>query len=130
MNWDDFQQKAIVAIPKQTLKPNRCWIGVLHHEKPPESSLEERDFIWMIGHEKMPIQTVQEAYLKSHQVINFRLKHRDALVDQNGIVRSYLRPGSDLVLFWATCALRRTVRGGSYQGIRQSYSRSPGSKES
>ncbi|KAI0569559.1 Aromatic ring-opening dioxygenase family protein [Pyrenophora tritici-repentis] len=51
MNWDDFQQKAIVAIPKQTLKPNRCWIGVLHHEKPPESSLEERDFIWMIGHE-------------------------------------------------------------------------------
>ncbi|KAI1560188.1 hypothetical protein PtrEW7m1_011648 [Pyrenophora tritici-repentis] len=60
MNWDDFQQKAIVAIPKQTLKPNRCWIGVLHHEKPPESSLEERDFIWMIGHEKMPIQTVRD----------------------------------------------------------------------
>lgn len=57
----------------------------------------------------MPIQTVQEAYLKSHQVINFRLKHRDALVDQNGIVRSYLRPGSDLVLFWATCAEQSMV---------------------
>lgn len=51
MNWDDFQQKAIVAIPKQTLKPNRCWVGVLRHEKPPEASLEETDFIWMIGHD-------------------------------------------------------------------------------
>ena len=57
----------------------------------------------------MPIQTVQEAYLKSHQVINFRLKHRDALVDQNGMVRSYLQPGSDLVLFWATCAEQSMV---------------------
>ncbi|RMZ67743.1 tat pathway signal sequence [Pyrenophora seminiperda CCB06] len=127
MNWDDFQQRVIVAIPKQTLKPNRCWIGVLRHDKPPEASLEERDFIWMIGHDshapqsvleadtsltyiqKMPIQTIQEAYLKLHRVINFRLKHRDALVDQNGMVRSYLRLGSDLVLFWATCAEQSMV---------------------
>jgi hypothetical protein len=51
MNWDDFQQRAIVAIPKQTLKRNRCWVGVLRHEKPPEAPLEERDFLWMIGYD-------------------------------------------------------------------------------
>ncbi|KAB2099953.1 hypothetical protein AG0111_0g11806 [Alternaria gaisen] len=104
MDWDDFQQRAIVAVPKQTLKPNRCWVGVLRHEKRPEAPLEERDFVWMIGYDQMPIRTIQETYLRSHNVISLQLKHGDALVDQNDTVRSYLRPGSDLVLFWATCA--------------------------
>lgn len=50
MDWDDFQARARRVIPLQELKPKRCWIGVLSHEKTPREDLEETDFVWMIGH--------------------------------------------------------------------------------
>jgi hypothetical protein len=50
MDWDEFEARARRAIPSQLLKPKRCWIGVLSHEKDPQSEFEETDFVWMIGH--------------------------------------------------------------------------------
>jgi hypothetical protein len=50
MQWDVFQRKAKAAVPKQDLKPNQCWIGVLRHELCPKLNFSEQDFIWIIGH--------------------------------------------------------------------------------
>jgi hypothetical protein len=49
-SWSDFEEKARRVIPAQELKPKRCWVGVLSHEKGPEASLVETDLVWMIGH--------------------------------------------------------------------------------
>jgi hypothetical protein len=50
MDWKAFERLLRDAIPKQELKPRRCWIGVLSHEKAPTEELEEADLIWTIGH--------------------------------------------------------------------------------
>lgn len=50
MDWDEFEAKASSVKPALPLKPKRCWIGVLFHEKTLADHLEETDFIWMIGH--------------------------------------------------------------------------------
>jgi hypothetical protein len=50
MNWDEFEVRVRSSIPQQELKPKRCWIGVLSHEKAPQDHLLESDFVWMIGH--------------------------------------------------------------------------------
>jgi hypothetical protein len=50
MDWDDFQVRARRIVPQQELKPKRCWIGVLSHEKAPQDELTETDFVWMLGH--------------------------------------------------------------------------------
>jgi hypothetical protein len=39
------------VLPAQELKPKRCWIGVLSHDKAPSDALEETSFDWMIGHQ-------------------------------------------------------------------------------
>lgn len=49
-DWDDFHRRAHAVTPKNELKPKRCWIGVLSHEKTPTEQLREADFVWMIGH--------------------------------------------------------------------------------
>lgn len=51
MDWDDFQRRAKGLVPKQYLKPEKLWIGVLRHDKSPESSLTESDFIWNKGNQ-------------------------------------------------------------------------------
>ncbi|KAF1923740.1 uncharacterized protein M421DRAFT_425444 [Didymella exigua CBS 183.55] len=30
--------------------PQRCWVGVLLHDKEPARQVEELDFTWMMGH--------------------------------------------------------------------------------
>jgi hypothetical protein len=49
-DWEEFEARARRAIPAQYLKPKRCWIGVLSHEKAPEDVFDELDFVWMVGH--------------------------------------------------------------------------------
>lgn len=49
-NWEEFEARARRAIPAQDLKPKRCWIGVLSHERTPEDVFDELDFVWMVGH--------------------------------------------------------------------------------
>jgi hypothetical protein len=49
-SWTDFEAKARRVIPAQELKPTRCWVGVLSHEKALEASLVETNLVWMIGH--------------------------------------------------------------------------------
>lgn len=50
MDWNDFEAKATQVLPQQELKPKRCWIGVLTHEKSPEDNLVETDFVCKLGH--------------------------------------------------------------------------------
>jgi hypothetical protein len=47
---NDFEAKAQRARPQQELKPKRCFVGVLSHEKSTQDALEETDFVWMVGH--------------------------------------------------------------------------------
>ncbi|KAH7392794.1 hypothetical protein BKA66DRAFT_567533 [Pyrenochaeta sp. MPI-SDFR-AT-0127] len=101
MDWNDFQQRARAVLPQQELKPRRCWIGVLSHEKGPEEPLQELDFIWMIGHSKISIQKIYETYQKRHDMDDFHLKFKDALIDRDDLLRSFQEPGNDLVLFQA-----------------------------
>jgi hypothetical protein len=49
-DWQDFEARAKRVRPQQELKPKRCLVGVLSHEKGPQDTLEELDFVWMIGH--------------------------------------------------------------------------------
>ncbi|KAF1844626.1 uncharacterized protein K460DRAFT_282081 [Cucurbitaria berberidis CBS 394.84] len=102
MDWDGFQQRARAVVPSQELKPKRCWIGVLNHEKGLEEELEGDDFVWMIGHSKIPIQMIIGVYEKRHGNRGFQLRFKDVKVDKSDNVRSFLRPGDDLVLFLAT----------------------------
>jgi hypothetical protein len=50
-DWDNFEARARSVLPAQELKPKRCWIGVLSHDKAPSDALEETSFDWMIGHQ-------------------------------------------------------------------------------
>ncbi|CAO2648594.1 Nn.00g078610.m01.CDS01 [Neocucurbitaria sp. VM-36] len=101
MDWTDFQQRARAVIPEQELKPKRCWIGVLSHEKGPEELLEERDFVWMIGHSKIALQKIYQTYGDRHGNRDFQLRFQDKLVNESDIVKSFLNPDDDLVLFQA-----------------------------
>jgi hypothetical protein len=49
-DWVKFKAEAKRVVPTNELKPKRCWIAVLSHEKTPQAPLEETDFVWMIGH--------------------------------------------------------------------------------
>ena len=48
-NWNDFHHAARAAVPQQELRPERCYIGVLKHEKDPQGVHTQEDFVWMIG---------------------------------------------------------------------------------
>ncbi|KAH7073914.1 hypothetical protein BKA63DRAFT_576247 [Paraphoma chrysanthemicola] len=109
MTWDDFQSRARRVIPAQELKPKRCWIGVLSHEKIPGDSFEELDFVWMIGHHKVSIQKIHDTYQKRQEGLEFQLLHKDTFADRNDTIKSYMALGDDLVLFVAsTVPLLRT----------------------
>ncbi|KAI8943413.1 hypothetical protein NX059_001425 [Plenodomus lindquistii] len=101
-DWDDFQRKARAVIPAQELKPKRCWIGVLSHEKKPTDTLSEVDFVWMLGHSKITTQKIHETYKKTFNVEGLELKHKGAVVGLSDIVRSFQTPGDSLVLFLAS----------------------------
>jgi hypothetical protein len=122
-DWDDFQVRARRAVPQQELKPKRCWVGVLSHEKAPQDQFTETDFVWMIGHpvsvvehawlrsaatagrdeltwsQKIPISRIRETYQNRFQDVDFQLKFRDVIADNSDTVKSFLAPNSDLVLF-------------------------------
>ena len=101
MNWEDFEARAKRVVPSQELKAKRCWIGVLNHEKRPEEPLEELDFIWMIGHHKIPIQKIYDTYEKRHEGLVFQLKSKNAVVDRSDTIKSFLANNPDLVVFHA-----------------------------
>ncbi|KAH8716864.1 hypothetical protein GQ44DRAFT_624695 [Phaeosphaeriaceae sp. PMI808] len=98
MDWDDFQTRARNAIPSQELKPKRCWIGVLSHEKSAQEQFMEADFVWMIGHHKITLQKVYETYESRHRGLIFDLKFKDIVVGNNDTIKSFLEPNNDLVL--------------------------------
>ncbi|KAH9882765.1 hypothetical protein J1614_000131 [Plenodomus biglobosus] len=109
-DWAEFQQKADSVVPAKELKPKRCWIGVLSHEKRPNDRLSESDFVWMIGHSmshgnrefKITTQKIYETYQKRFNVEGLELKHKGILVDTGDIVKSFQTPGENLVLFLAS----------------------------
>ncbi|KAF1918117.1 hypothetical protein BDU57DRAFT_572044 [Ampelomyces quisqualis] len=96
MDWDDFEARARTVIPRQELKPRRCWIGVLSHEKTPQDAFGELDFVWMIGHLK-----VYETYQSRHTDVQFQLKFKDAQVDKSDTIKTFLAPDANIVLFLA-----------------------------
>jgi hypothetical protein len=81
MNWDEFYARAKIVIPAQELKPKRCWIGVLSHEKNPHLLLEETDFVWMIGHH---VSTYQ-GYVRATKMRT--LGHNSASARQTGLTQ-------------------------------------------
>ncbi|KAG9195536.1 hypothetical protein G6011_00657 [Alternaria panax] len=101
MDWAELQRRAKHVVPKQELKARRCWIGVLDHHKSTNESFEEADFIWMIGHSKIPMQKIQETYEKRHELTGVRISFKGRMVDQSELVKSFLLPGDDLVVFIA-----------------------------
>ena len=95
MTWRNFEARAKRVTPSQELKPKRCWIGVLDHEKSLEGPLEELDFIWMIGHHKIPIQKIRDTYQKRYAGLNFHLKSKDGIVSEDDTIKSFLAHAHD-----------------------------------
>ncbi|KAH9867685.1 hypothetical protein IAQ61_008279 [Plenodomus lingam] len=101
-DWADFQQRARAVLPAQELKPKRCWIGVLSHEKKPTDRLRETDFLWMVGHSKITTQKIYETYQKHFNVDGLELKHKGVSVQPGDVVKSFQTAGDNLVLFLAS----------------------------
>ncbi|KAH3977063.1 hypothetical protein HBI56_016220 [Parastagonospora nodorum] len=100
-DWEEFEARARRAIPAQYLKPKRCWIGVLSHEKAPEDVFDELDFVWMVGHAKIPMQKIHDTYQKRYEDVDFHIRFKDDLVEMDDTIKSFLKPNGDLVLFLA-----------------------------
>ncbi|KAI4946500.1 hypothetical protein J4E91_007188 [Alternaria rosae] len=110
MDWDDFHRRAKRVVPQQELKARRCWIGVLDHRKSTQDEFKEADFIWMIGHNKTPIQKIQDTYEKRHDLIGVRIGYKGCMVDQSDIVKSFLVPEDSVVVFNAIEPFSATVQ--------------------
>ncbi|KAI4958590.1 hypothetical protein J4E86_004194 [Alternaria arbusti] len=110
MDWDDFHRRAKRVVPQQELKARRCWIGVLDHRKSTQDDFKETDFLWMIGHNKIPINKIQDTYEKRHGLIGVRISYKGCVVDQSNIVKSFLVPEDSVVVFNAVDPLNATVQ--------------------
>ncbi|KAI4649500.1 hypothetical protein J4E93_003820 [Alternaria ventricosa] len=110
MDWDDFHRRAKRVVPQQELKARRCWIGVLDHRKSTQDEFKETDFLWMIGHNKIPIQKIQDTYERRHDLNSVRISYKGCIVDQSDIVKSFLVPEDSVVVFNAVDPLNATVQ--------------------
>ncbi|RMZ67125.1 tat pathway signal sequence [Pyrenophora seminiperda CCB06] len=99
MDWDRFEQRARDVVPQQELKAGRCLIGVLDHRKLTQSELQNSDFTWMIGHEKISIRKILATYQQQHGRANVLLMFKDKVLENEDIVKTFLVPGDNLVLF-------------------------------
>ncbi|KAF2128828.1 hypothetical protein P153DRAFT_423306 [Dothidotthia symphoricarpi CBS 119687] len=99
MDWNDFEARASRVKPEREMKPKRCWLGVLFHEKTPGDDLEEVDFIWMIGHNKIPLRKIRDTYQEKREVTNIQLKYKGTVVDLDDCVKSFSTPNYDPIFF-------------------------------
>ncbi|KAJ4378700.1 hypothetical protein N0V86_005571 [Didymella sp. IMI 355093] len=104
MDWDDFEYRASVAVPNQPLKPKRCWIGVLLHDKDPRHPFSELDFIWMIGHGKITVEKIWQTYEARQGISDFHIVARSGVLDTKLALKEIMEPASELIAFRAVRA--------------------------
>ncbi|KAL5121484.1 hypothetical protein ACEQ8H_000556 [Pleosporales sp. CAS-2024a] len=104
-DWDEHEANARRVLPMQEIKPKRCWIGVLSHEKTLGEKMEEADFLWMIGHNAMTLQTIYDTYLKRHEGVDFELRFKGNLVSLGDTIKKFIKP-NDTVVFFEACLKR------------------------